>query len=102
MRKQFARTTHEILNINEQAIVLLGDIGVFGFMEAMRDHPDRVLNIGILEQSTISLAAGLSIEGMIPIVHTIAPFMVERALEQIKIDFGYQRLRGNLLSLIHI
>jgi len=99
MRKQFARTTHEILNINEQAIVLLGDIGVFGFMEAMRDHPDRVLNIGILEQTTISLAAGLSIEGMIPIVHTIAPFMVERALEQIKIDFGYQRLRGNLVSV---
>jgi transketolase len=99
MRKQFARTAHEILNTNEQAIVLLGDIGVFGFMEAMRDHPDRVLNIGILEQSTISLAAGLSIEGMIPIVHTIAPFMVERALEQIKIDFGYQRLRGNLVSV---
>ena len=99
MRKQFARTTQEILNTNEQAIVLLGDIGVFGFMEAMRDHPDRVLNIGILEQSTISLAAGLSIEGMIPIVHTIAPFMVERALEQIKIDFGYQRLRGNLVSV---
>ena len=99
MRKQFARTAHEILNINEQAIVLLGDIGVFGFTEAMRDHPDRVLNIGILEQSTISMAAGLSIEGMIPIVHTIAPFMVERALEQIKIDFGYQRLRGNLVSV---
>ena len=99
MRKQFARTAHEILNTNEQAIVLLGDIGVFGFMEAMRDHPDRVLNIGILEQSTISLAAGLSIEGMIPTVHTIAPFMVERALEQIKIDFGYQRLRGNLVSV---
>ena len=99
MRKQFARTAHEILNTNDQAIVLLGDIGVFGFMEAMRDHPDRILNIGILEQSTISLAAGLSIEGMIPIVHTIAPFMVERALEQIKIDFGYQRLRGNLVSV---
>jgi len=65
----------------------------------MQNHPNRVLNIGILEQSTISLAAGLSIEGMIPIVHTIAPFMVERALEQIKIDFGYQRLRGNLVSV---
>lgn len=99
MRKQFASTAHEILNLDEQSIVLLGDIGVFGFNAAMRDHPDRVLNIGILEQSTISLAAGLSIEGMIPIVHTIAPFMVERALEQIKIDFGYQRLRGNLVSV---
>jgi len=99
MRRQFARSAHEVLNLNKEAIVLLGDIGVFGFREAMQDHPNRVLNIGILEQSTISLAAGLSIEGMIPIVHTIAPFMVERALEQIKIDFGYQRLRGNLVSV---
>jgi len=99
VRKQFARTAREILNTNDQTIFLLGDIGVFGFNEAMRDHPHRVINIGILEQSTISLAAGLSIEGMIPIVHTIAPFMVERALEQIKIDFGYQRLRGNLVSV---
>lgn len=99
MRKEFSRTAHEILDLDDRTVVLLGDIGVFGFREAMQNHPDRVFNIGILEQSTLSLAAGLSIEGMIPIVHTIAPFMVERALEQIKIDFGYQRLRGNLVSV---
>ena len=37
----------------------------------------------------IGFAAGLSKAGYVPIVHTIAPFLVLRALDQIKIDFVY-------------
>jgi len=47
----------------------------------------------------VSISAGLASEGIIPIIHTIAPFMVERALEQIKVDFGYQNLPGNFVSV---
>ena len=79
--------------------MLLGDIGIFAFRNLFKKYPKRIYNIGILEQSMISLAAGLSNEGLKPIVHTIAPFMISRALEQLKIDFGYNKLGGNFISI---
>ena len=75
------------------------ELSVFGFRNLFKREPKRVINIGILEQSTISFAAGLSKMDYIPIVHTIAPFIVARAFEQLKIDFGYQKLRGNFVSV---
>jgi transketolase len=84
---------------DEKLVLLLGDIGVFGFRKVFEKFSDRAFNIGILEQSMVSLSSGLSIEGLIPVVHTIAPFMVERAYEQIKNDFCYQLQGGNFVSV---
>lgn len=99
MRKQFVATVSQLLAEDPRLVLLLGDIGVFGFNEAARRFPDRVYNIGILEQATVSLAAGLAKTGLVPIVHTIAPFLTERCLEQIKVDFGYQALGGNFVTV---
>lgn len=99
MRKQFVKTVESILETDKKLVLLLGDIGVFGFRNSFKQFPDRVYNIGILEQSTIGVASGLAMQNLIPVVHTIAPFIVERALEQIKIDFGYQKLGGNFVSV---
>jgi len=99
MRQGFAKTVLELLAEDERLMVLLCDIGVWGFRQGFADHPGRVLNIGILEQATMGVAAGLSATGLIPVVHSIAPFIVERAFEQLKIDFCYQRLGGNFVSV---
>ena len=93
------RISSKMLVENEKSALLLGDIGVYGFRDVLDTLPERVFNIGILEQSMVGVAAGLSSEGIIPTIHTIAPFMVERALEQIKIDFAYQGFSGNLVSV---
>jgi transketolase len=99
MRKVFNELASEIIKSNDKSALILGDIGVYGFREVLKSHPKQVYNIGILEQTMVSISAGLASEGIIPIIHTIAPFMVERALEQIKVDFGYQNLPGNLVSV---
>lgn len=99
MRKQFVKSATALLTEDPKTVVLLGDIGVFGFRQAAEQFPDRVYNVGILEQATVGMAAGMAIAGMNPIVHTIAPFLVDRAYEQLKIDFGYQRLKGTFVSV---
>ena len=99
MRKKFNSVVSALVEQDKDAILLLGDIGVYNFHKTLEDFPDRAFNIGILEQSMVGVAAGFSLQGYTPIIHTIAPFIVERAFEQIKIDFGYQGLPGNFVSV---
>ena len=99
MRNQFVNTIENILNKDQRLVLFLGDIGVFGFRKAFKAHPNKVYNIGICEQAMTSMAAGLAKEGLIPVLHSIAPFVVERCYEQLKIDFIYQGLGGNIVSV---
>lgn len=99
MRKQFVRTVEDLMAKDERLVLLLGDIGVFGFRNAFQRFPTRTYNIGVCEQAMTGLAAGLSKEGLVPVIHSIAPFVVERCYEQLKVDFCYQKLGGNIVSV---
>ncbi len=99
MRKQFVNTIEDLMAQDESLVLLLGDIGVFGFRNAFELYSERTYNIGICEQAMTSVAAGLAKEKMIPVLHSIAPFAVERCFEQIKIDLCYQNLPANIVSV---
>lgn len=99
MRQQFTKTMTDLAHRNENVIVLLNDIGVWAFRHLKAEYPNRVHNLGIMEQGSIGIAAGLSMTGYIPFFHTIAPFIVERGYEQLKNDFGYQNINGNFVSV---
>ena len=99
MRQQMVKTLENLLAQDERLVLLLADVSRSLFDNAFRNHPQRTLNLGILEQTMTSVAAGLALEGFIPVLHTIAPFLIERPFEQIKDDFCYQRLGGNFISI---
>ncbi len=99
MRERFGATASALLDEDERAFVLLADISTGYFEGALRTHPDRVIRIGIMEQTVLSAAAGIALEGFVPIVHSIAPFIALRPIEQIRDDFLYQRLGVNIVSI---
>jgi transketolase len=100
MRQRFTRVTSQALDSDPRLAVVLADIGDDAFEQAgaRLRHPQRVINVGIREQLMIGVAAGLAQEGMRPVVHSYAPFLVERPFEQIKLDLGHQDVGALLVS----
>lgn len=99
MRTKFAEICKNIVQTDDKSVILIGDISHYLLRDAQDSAPDRFFNIGICEQSTVNVAAGMSLEGMRPIIHTIAPFVVERAYEQIKVGLGYQNTDVTIITV---
>jgi transketolase len=99
MRTAFAETAEALLDEDPLAAVVLAEISADMFAKAAARHPQRVLNVGIREQLMVSVGGGLALAGLRPIVHTYAPFLVERAFEQVKLDLAHQDARAVLVSI---
>ncbi|MCF7866029.1 hypothetical protein K9L67_01175 [Candidatus Woesearchaeota archaeon] len=99
MRQEFADTMLEVGMKDENLVVLIGDISHFVLQPFAKACPNRFYNIGICEQTITNMAAGLSKVGFYPVIHTINPFIVERSFEQLKLDFGYQKLGINIITV---
>lgn len=99
LRQEFADTMLEVGLQDPKLVVMVGDISHGILQPFAKACPGRYFNVGICEPTIVNMAAGIAKTGLIPVVHTIAPFIIERAYEQIKLDFGYQQLGINLISV---
>ncbi len=80
--------------------VLVSDSTSTSKVKPLQDkYPDRIINVGIAEQNLIGVAAGLSLEGFIPVTANAAPFLVGRANEQVKNDIAYSNSNVKMLGL---
>jgi transketolase len=93
MRKRFYELATHALDDDPRTAIVLAEIGV----SELPRH-ERVFNVGIREQLMIGVAAGLAFEGLRPVVHSYAPFVVERPYEQVKLDLGHQDVGAVLVS----
>ncbi len=101
MRKQFFQYLGELAEKDKNIIFLTGDLG-FGYFESFRDKfPNQFINCGCIEQSMVGIAAGLARSGKKPYVYSTSPFLVFRALEQIRNDIAYQNLNVKFIGVSH-
>jgi transketolase len=98
MRRRFGKIISQLAEKDEKVYVIVGDIGYRVFDEFREKFPNRFINMGICEQSIISVASGMALEGLKPWVYTITPFLIERPFEQIKLDIDQQNVNVNLVG----
>lgn len=89
MRNAFARAMTEIAQERDDVCLLSGDIGNRMFDHYKEVAPTRFLNCGIAEANMMSMAAGMGLSGLRPVVYTITPFTTTRCLEQIRTGVAY-------------
>jgi transketolase len=92
VRKAFIETILDYSNNNQSPFLLTGDLG-YSVLEPFREkYPNSFINVGIMEQSMMSIAAGISSQNRKVFAYSIANFATFRALEQLRLDIGYHNL----------
>ena len=89
MRNAFAQAMTELAQERDDICLLSGDIGNRMFDRYKEVAPTRFLNCGIAEANMMSMAAGMGLSGLRPVVYTITPFTTTRCLEQIRTGVAY-------------
>ncbi|MGA3127044.1 MAG: transketolase [Candidatus Korobacteraceae bacterium] len=69
-----------------------GSITISDFYAGHPERKPRWLSMGIAEQSTTAVAAGLAKEGKIPVLGTYATFAAARNLDQVRVSVCYNNL----------
>ncbi|WP_105100516.1 transketolase family protein [Streptococcus suis] len=58
----------------------------------------RYVNVGIMEQEMVGVAAGLSLLGYNPYIHTFGPFASRRVYDQVFISLAYAQLNATVIG----
>lgn len=90
-------TLDEIGGKDERLYVVTADIGN-SLKKFRADYPDRYIDVGIAEQCAAGVAAGLALDGNIPVIMGMIPFMTMRACEQVRTAICYQNLPVRLVG----
>ena len=96
-RSIVGQTLHEIGLKDQRLWVLTPDTGA-ALVDFKKDCADRFVDVGIAEQNCVGVAAGLALEGNIPVVMGMIPFLSMRACEQVRTDVCYQNLPVRLVG----
>lgn len=98
MKAALVRGLRSVLLQNPETVLITGDLG-FGALDSLQEAvPKQFLNLGVCEQSIMSIAAGLASTGRRCFVYSIANFPSFRCLEQIRNDIALHALPVIIIS----
>ncbi len=99
LRQAFGNALLTLAKTRDDFVVLDADVAGGTFTHIFRqEFPDRFIQCGIAEQNMMSMAAGLSTTGIIPIVTTYGIFASMRALDQARNSIAYPRFNVKIAA----
>lgn len=99
MRAIYAKTLEEMMLRNKNVVAMDADlVSACGTKKLYEQFPEQCINMGIAEANMISVAAGMSLVGKIPYVHSFAPFATRRVLDQVYVSGAYQNANLRILG----
>ncbi len=98
-RNAWAATLESLAADDPRIVAVVNDsVGSSKLGGFQKKFPDRLINVGIAEQTMVGVGAGLANGGCIPFVSAAACFLTGRALEQIKADIAYANFSVKLIG----
>jgi transketolase len=99
-RDAFAAALEDMATHDPRVCAVVNDsVGSSKISNFGKRFPERLINVGIAEQTMVGLAGGLANSGKIPFVCAAACFLTGRALEQIKADVAYSDANVKLVGM---
>lgn len=98
-RDAFSQTLEQLAEADSRIVTVVSDsVGSSKLVNFRKRFPERMVNVGIAEQTVVAVGAGLANGGKVPFVSAAACFLTGRALEQIKADIAYSNVNVKLIG----
>ncbi|MPQ25584.1 transketolase family protein [Bacillus paralicheniformis] len=99
MRQAYSSAVYELAQENADIVALEADLMSSISMDKIKRRiPEQVINCGVMEANMIGIAAGLSLTGRIPFVHTFAQFATRRCFDQLFVSGAYAKTNIKILG----
>lgn len=99
MRGKFVDLLYNEMEKDEKIVIIIGDVGFGFFDELIEKFPKRVINPGASEQLMMGMASGMAMEGYIPIVYSITPFILFRPFEFIRNYLNHEKIPVKIVGV---
>ncbi len=99
MRDAFFDELYNIACKDKQGMLLIADMSSHSIEMFRKNLPNQFINMGISEQNTISVAAGLALNGKKVFLYSIIPFITMRCYEQMKLDICCMNLPVTIIGV---
>lgn len=98
-REAWVATLIQLAEADPRVVAVVNDsVGSSKLGGFQARFPERLVNVGIAEQTMVAVGAGLANGGKVPFVSAAAPFLTGRATEQIKADVAYSNVNVKLVG----